>query len=134
MPPGAASSEAEALRAILVALGARPDVRIFRNHVGAGWSGRLVASSGRRVVLDDARHCVFGLAPGSPDLIGWRSFVVGPEMVGRRIARFVAIEAKARGRLSAGQSGFLAVADGMGAIAGIARSADDARALIEMSS
>ncbi|GIX10341.1 hypothetical protein [Elioraea sp.] len=126
-------SEAEVLRAILSALGARPDMRVFRNHVGAGWTGRLVARTARRIVLEDARHCTFGLAPGSPDLIGWRSLIVTPEMVGRRIARFVAIEAKARGRLTAGQNGFLAVAGGMGAIAGVARSAEDARALIEPS-
>lgn len=132
MPP-AAASEAEVLRAIMAALGARPDVRIFRNHVGAGWTGRLVARSGRRVVLEDARHCTFGLAPGSPDLIGWRSLIVTPEMVGRRIARFVAIEAKARGRLTSGQDSFLGVARAMGALAGIARSADDARVLIEAS-
>lgn len=133
MTPSAATSEAEVLRAILAALGARPDMRIFRNHVGAGWTGRLVARSGRRVVIEDARHCTFGLAPGSPDLIGWRSLVVTPEMVGHRIARFVAIEAKARGRLTSGQDGFLAIAGAMGAIAGVARSADDARALIEAS-
>lgn len=126
-------TEADVLRAIMTALGALPDVRIFRNHVGAGWTGRLVARSGKRVVIEDARHCTFGLAPGSPDLIGWRSLVVTPEMVGHRIARFVAIEAKARGRLTPGQSRFLAVAGDMGAITGIARSADDARALIEVS-
>lgn len=126
-------TEADVLRAIITALGALPDVRIFRNHVGAGWTGRLVAGSGRRVVLEDARHCTFGLAPGSPDLIGWRSVTVTPEMVGRRVARFVAIEAKARGRLTQGQDSFIAIAGAMGAIAGVARSADDARALIEAS-
>ena len=36
-------SETEVMRAILAALGARPDMRIFRNHVGAGWTGRLAA-------------------------------------------------------------------------------------------
>lgn len=129
MPPVAAS-EAEVLRAIMAGLGARSDMRIFRNHVGAGWTGRLVAGSGRRVVLEDARRCTFGLAPGSPDLIGWRSFTVTPEMVGRRIARFVAIEAKARGRLTAGQDAFLGVARATGAMAGVVRSPDEARALI----
>ena len=82
-------------------------------------------------MLDDARHCTFGLAPGSPDLIDWESVVVTPAMVGHRIARFVAIEAKARGRLTTAQSAFLAVAAGLGAIAGVARSAEEFRALIE---
>jgi hypothetical protein len=133
MTPPAAASEAEVLRAILAALGARPDLRIFRNHVGAGWMGDVVMQDGARVLLRNARRAAFGLAPGSSDLIGWRSLVVTPEMVGQTIAQFVAIEVKARGRLTAQQHRFILTAIGMGAIAGVARSADDARALIEAS-
>lgn len=123
-------SETNILREILLALGSRPDVRLFRNHTGAGWTGRLVARNGRNVVLQDARFCNFGLAPGSSDLIGWQSVMITPDMVGHCFARLLAIEVKARGRVTKQQRDFLRVANEMGAAAGVARSVEDALALL----
>ena len=65
----------------------RGRARLFRNNVGAlrdAITGRLVR---------------FGLAPGSADLVGWRTVVIGPEHVGQQLAQFVSLEVKAPGRL-----------------------------------
>src|SRR5262245_40584816 len=59
----------------------RNGTRLFRNN-----NGKLEDKTGRWVT--------FGLFPGSGDLIGWRSVVITPDMVGQRIARFVTIEVK----------------------------------------
>jgi hypothetical protein len=60
----------------------RGESRLFRNNVGAlrdARTGRLVR---------------FGLRPGSADLIGWRTVVIGPEHLGQQIAQFVSCEVK----------------------------------------
>jgi hypothetical protein len=128
------TSESDLLRMTLTALGSRPDVRLFRNHVGAGWTGRAVTSScGSLVMLSDAQRCTFGLAPGSSDLIGWRSIEITPDMVGQRVAVFVAIETKSpRGRVTPDQHAFLDTAKRMGALAGVARSVDEATTIMEV--
>jgi hypothetical protein len=100
---------------IRLALGTIPSARIFRNQVGSlpdPRTGRIVT---------------FGLARGSADLIGWRTVVVTPEMVGQRIAVFTSIEVKVpKGRVRPEQQAWLAAVQGAGGLAGIARSVDDA--------
>lgn len=97
----------------------RGPVRLFRNNVGRlpdPRSGRLVT---------------FGLAPGSADLIGWRTVEITPDMVGQRVAVFASIEVKsARGRLRPDQATWLAAVQGAGGIAGIARSPEEAAAIL----
>ena len=63
----------------------RGRARLFRNNVGAlrDANGRLIR---------------FGLQPGSGDLIGWRSVVIGSEHLGQRVAQFVSVEVKAPGQ------------------------------------
>jgi len=104
---------------IRLALGTRPDARLFRNQCGAlpdPRTGRLVT---------------FGLARGSADLIGWRTVVVTPEMVGQRIAIFTSIEVKTpTGRIKPEQQAWLDVVLRSGGIAGIARSLTDAQVLL----
>lgn len=74
--------------------------RLFRNSVGLAWRGRVTESydlndrsrSYRIVELSNARPIRYGLCPGSSPLIGLRTVKVTPEMVGKRIAQFCAIE------------------------------------------
>ncbi|AWK85047.1 VRR-NUC domain-containing protein [Azospirillum thermophilum] len=111
-------TESPILRRILLALGARDSVRLFRNNVGVA-------------VYPDGSRVVYGLAPGSPDLIGLTSITVTPDMIGRRLAVFTAIEVKApRGRPTDAQRAFVAMVQRMGGIAGIARSPEEAAALL----
>ena len=109
-------SEMAVLRRILEAC-ARGEVRLFRNNVGA-----LEDKTGRVVR--------YGLAKGSSDLIGYRSVVVTPEMVGQLVAVFVALEVKVRGRLTAEQEQFLEVVRRAGGIAAEVRSVEDAEAAL----
>lgn len=107
-------TEAELLKHLLVEV-SRLGARVFRNTVGVGRH-------------EDGRVVVYGLCPGSSDLIGWTPLTVTADMVGRTLAVFTAIEAKsARGRASAEQINFLKAVDGSGGIAILARSTDDVR-------
>lgn len=102
-------SEGEIQAAIRLAVGSLPDVRLWRNNTGA-----LRDARGRQVR--------YGLAVGSADLIG----VVGPH------GRFVAIEVKsAGGSVTGDQSLWLETVRRMGGVAGVARSVEEALALIE---
>lgn len=120
MPGIVANAETDLQQRIRLALGTRPDTRIFRNQVGSlpdPRTGRLVT---------------FGLARGSADLIGWRTVVVTPEMVGQRIAVFTSIEVKTpTGRLAPAQQHWLHAVRTAGGVAGVARSVSDAVTILE---
>lgn len=125
-------SDTPFLHRIMMAIGARPGVRVFRQNVGLGWFGELVAKRGGRVVLDNARPLHAGLVRGSGDLIGWTSIEITPAMVGQRVAIFTSLEAKeGGGRPSRDQRTWMENVKEAGGIAGIVRSEADARALIE---
>jgi hypothetical protein len=110
-----ANAETTLQQQIRLALGTIPSARIFRNQVGSlpdPRTGRLVT---------------FGLAKGSADLIGWRTVVVTPEMVGTRLAVFLSIEVKTpKGRVRPEQRNWQAAVLAAGGISGIARSVSDA--------
>jgi hypothetical protein len=95
------------------------DVIMFRNHCGAlkdQRTGQLVT---------------FGLAPGSPDLVGWKMVRVTPDMVGAQVAVFCGVEVKTpTGHLRDDQRRFLDRLTAAGGIAGVARSTDDAVVLL----
>ena len=114
-----ANAETTLQQQIRLALGTRPDARLFRNQVGSlpdPRTGRLVT---------------FGLARGSADLIGWRTVVITPDMVGQRLAVFTSIEVKPpTGRTRPEQQAWLSVVQGAGGIAGIARSVPDALQIV----
>jgi hypothetical protein len=96
------------------------DVRLWRNNVG-------------RLQTADGRWVQYGLAPGSSDLIGLQSIIITQDMVGARIARFVAIEAKSeRGRIMPAQRYFLEVVDNLGGLSAIVRTEDEARELLRL--
>lgn len=87
--------------------------RVFRNNVGVAFqpNGQVVR---------------YGLHTGSSDLIGWSSQVVTQDMVGKRVALFLAIETKTKkGSATNEQKNFLKEVDEAGGIAILARTADD---------
>jgi hypothetical protein len=114
-----ANAETTLQQQIRLALGTRPDARIFRNQVGSlpdPRTGRLVT---------------FGLAKGSADLIGWRTITIGPEHIGQRLAVFTSIEVKTpKGRIRPEQQAWLGVVQDAGGFAGIARSVPDALQIV----
>jgi len=111
------STETPILRRVMVAL-AKMGARVFRNQVGT-------------YELKAGGYLSSGLCKGSSDVVGWQTVFVTPEMVGRKIAVFVAIEVKTpTGRITVEQQQFLNVVDEAGGIAGIARSPEEAISLI----
>lgn len=69
--------------------------------------------------------------PGGSDLIGLHSLTITPDMVGKRVAVFTAIEVKSdTGKATADQLAFIEFVQAMGGIAGVARSADEALSII----
>lgn len=114
----AATPERTVLARILLDLGGRPGLRLFRNNCGVA-----LHADGSRVV--------YGLHPGSSDLIGITTLTITPDMVGRRVGVFTAIEAKTDvGRLKPEQRTFIDFVRAAGGIAGVARSPEDAAALV----
>jgi hypothetical protein len=100
----------------------RPDTRLFRNNVG-------VAIENHHGIK---RRIRYGLCPGSSDLIGWKTITVTPDMVGQRLAIFTAVEVKSDGgRVSSGQRNFIDCVIDAGGRAGVARSVDQAREIVE---
>lgn len=100
-------NESVILAQILLDLGARPGIRVFRNSVG---------------VARDARgHTIrYGLVNGASDIIGWKS--------AHGVAQFVALEVKSdTGSLRPEQKQFLANVLAAGGIAAVVRSVEEAR-------
>jgi hypothetical protein len=94
------------------------DVTLWRNHTGA-----LKSADGRMVQ--------FGLCPGSADLIGIRAVTITPDMVGQTIGQFVAMEIKMPGgRVRPDQVQFLEHVRSKGGLSAVAKSTDEAVALL----
>lgn len=115
--------------AIRVALSRGP-VRLFRQNVGTGWTGEVQRLRDGSLVIRNPRPLHAGFK-GLSDLGGWVTVEVTPEMVGRKIAVYAAVEVKtANGRVSEEQSDFLSIVQNAGGAAGVARSVADAAAII----
>jgi hypothetical protein len=121
---------------ILLACGSGP-VRLWRNNVGTGWAGQVVkVTSGNLgaiarsirpgdIIVRQGRPLHAGLCVGSSDLIGYR--------VVDHVAQFVALEVKsATGRPTAQQTQFIDHINAVGGCAGIVRSVEDARSVLNI--
>lgn len=113
-------SEAADLQRIRLDLGREAGVTLFRHNQGAlrDVTGRVVR---------------FGLHPGCPDLIGWRTVTITPDMVGKSIAVFAGIEVKApQGKhpVTPEQRHFLERLTSAGGLAGVARNPAQARLIL----
>ncbi len=109
----------------------RGDARLFRNVVGMGWQGNVVRHEGGVLVLANPRPIHAGLFNGSADLIGWQRRIITPDMVGQAFAQFASIEDKVgKGKLREDQKTWRDIVLRFGGIAGVARSVEDARAIL----
>ena len=109
--------EHEIQQRIRLACGRGP-VRLWRNNTGA-------------LVDQQGRYVRFGLCKGSSDLIGLRALEITPELVGQRLAQFVALEIKtAQGVLSPEQRAFLRLVQELGGVAAVCRSVEEAEQLL----
>lgn len=127
-------------RAILAMAG--KNTRMYRNNVGTGWTGKtervtdcnrgVIAASLRPgdIVIHGSRPLHAGLCIGSSDSIGMSARLILPEHVGRRVAVFCAVEFKAATRPTPNQVNFIHVVRSLGGLAGVARSVEEAKAII----
>ena len=105
---------------------------IFRANCGSGWTGKEHRLPNGDLLLKNPRRFNTGLPKGFSDTFGFRVVEITPDMVGQKIAQFVAIEWKTeKGRASAEQSKFIDVVNRNGGCGGICRSPEDALNLIE---
>lgn len=115
--------ESDLMRRIQVAACRDPDVRLFRNNVGAAWLGKVQHNIDGSVTIHNPMRVIYGLGKGTSDLIGLRSVLITPEMVGQRVAIFAAVEVKRPGkRGTPEQKQFIQVVKSLGGLAGIAAS------------
>lgn len=123
-------SEAEIVAKVLLAHGSRADVRLFRNTIGEGWQGTRIYPPGVTrdlIVLKNARYVTFGLAPGSADLIGWRTRLIG----GTRFAQFLSFEVKTEtGVVAEKQKRWDAAVSAAGGLSGVVRSPECAERIL----
>jgi hypothetical protein len=110
--------------AIKLELKKYPALRLFSNPRGTMKAGNRFVS--------------YGLAPGSKDLasadfIGWRTITITENMVGKEIAQFISLEAKAEGgKISEAQQNWFDLVNRKGGFAVI--SEDAQMALDDLSS
>ena len=131
---GSNMSEIELMRMIQAKWTEHKLGRIFRNNNGVGWTGQRVTVTRTQsvvvgpgdVLLRNARPFHAGLCEGSSDLIGWKSILITPEMVGRPFAQFAAVETKSpKGRATDEQRQFLYVVENVGGFSVLAKKIED---------
>ncbi len=116
---GSSQAHSKLVRDIQLACSHGP-VRLFINNVGE--------------IHENGRHVIYGLCPGSSDLIGFRyrgqvssSAYIGP------CAQFVALEVKTgRAQPTREQSDFLDLVVSMGGIGAVVRSVEEARQMLNL--
>ena len=115
------TTEKTLLNDILLAC-SRGCVRLFRANAGVAWIGKITGRTPTSITIENPR-AFHGMIEGFPDLVGWRSVTITPEMVGSTLAVFVVVEGKLPGRKpSAEQSTFRRIVLKAGGVAIVARS------------
>ena len=106
--------------------GMNPDLKLFRNNVGEAWQGEVIARDKQSVTLNNPRRVVYGLAPGTADLIGIRRRLIRPDDVGTMFGQFVSAETKPGKRAPQHQIDWRDFVRLMGGMAEILHSRDQA--------
>ena len=112
------SNEAFVQNKIRLAIG-HGKIRLFRNNTGA-----LLDIKGRLVR--------FGLCKGSSDLIGFKTITITPDMVGKEVAIFSAIEVKDKSKVTTDQKHFIDIIQNAGGLAGVAKDVDEAKKILDI--
>lgn len=124
------ANERDILNPLLKAASAA-GARLFRQNTGVGWVGRMVSNKGGTVMLAGARPLHAGLCKGSSDVIGWTPVVITPDMVGKTVAVFTALELKTPGVATTDeQRRFVEAVRAGGGFAQVVRSVDEGLAAL----
>lgn len=136
------TAESNVQRLVWVAVAAT--TILFRVNTGRAWLSGMGPAGVRKLTdgsvhIQAARPIAMGFSrtngdpvKGTSDLNGWTSVVITPAMVGCRVAVYTAIETKRSkgGRTSDDQQNFIDQVTKAGGIAGVANSAEAARAIV----
>lgn len=102
---------------------ARLNGRLLRNNNG------IAKHKGQDGKVHKVRY---GLGKGTSDQVGWTPVVVTPDMVGRTVAVFTAVEEKsANDQLKQNQCDFLSLVEASGGIAVLCRQPEDLLRAVE---
>lgn len=113
--------------------------KVFRLNSGAAWAGKGRRQPDGSVLIKFAQLILAGFGgpdnkpvSGPPDLFGWTSIVITPEMVGQTVAVATGFEVKREdgGRVSKEQQTFHAALARDGGIVGVVRTPDDVAAIL----
>lgn len=106
--------------------------RLFRNNIGSAWMGQSTRQDDGTVIIKHARRVTYGIpGEGGSDLIGWTPVVITPEMVGKTVAVFSALEVKTdTGSATPEQMQFLSVVKSSGGISALVRTVDETAAAL----
>ena len=109
-----------------------PEVFITRTNVGSGWVGKYSKNPvSNTVTIYNPRWFSTGLPKGFPDLCGYKSTIITPDMVGKKFAQFAFIEVKTpTGRVAKDQLELHRKFINDGAVGGICRCVEDAIILL----
>lgn len=123
--------EQNILKTILLAVCNGP-VRLWRQNAGQGWVGKVKRIDADTVLIRHAQPLRAGFR-GLSDLGGYKTVTITPEMVGQKVAVYCAVEVKTpTGRTTKEQKAFLRRVTDAGGMAGIARSAEEAQAILNI--
>lgn len=116
-----ANRETAVQNQIWLDVGALPGTRLFRNNNGAYKN-------------DQGQLVKYGLGTGTSDLIGFQVITVTPEMVGRKIAVFAALEIKPspKEKPTPAQAQFIQQVNASGGLAGVAHSTETAKQILRL--
>lgn len=91
------------------------NVRMFRTNSGMAWAGKSTLKGEFRIIKN-ARP-FHGMPEGWPDITGWTTIEITPDMIGQKIAIFSVVEVKTgRLKLSDKQNKFKDLIQRMGGI------------------
>jgi len=106
---------------IIKVLCTRRDCRIFTNDSGLAYRPK----PGTKFNVKNFNPIHYGLVKGGSDIIGWKTTTITEDMVGKRIAVFLALEVKRPGKrmnVTEHQKYFLDAVEKAGGIAGVVTS------------
>ena len=108
---------------------------LFRGNVGQAYTGNpadITKKPDGTVIIKNARPFKSGLPMGWPDLFGFRLTEITPEMVGKELPVFCAIEVKRPGKHPTEvQENCLGYLKNNSCLAGVATSTEDAERILK---